>query len=77
MPGSGIDVTAELDRDPFRLRKSVDALLDWYARMDPNLEVRQAAALAANLVSHWRTRPKLAVQEAQMGLFERLEAEEA
>ena len=77
MPGSGIDVTAELDRETFHLRKSVDALLDWYVRMDLNPDVQRAAGLAANLISHWRTRPKLLVQEAQMGLFERLEAEEA
>ena len=77
MPGSGVDVTAELDRETFSLRKSVDALLEWYAQMDPNPDVQRAVGLAANLVSHWRTRPKLVIQEAQMGLFARLEAEEA
>lgn len=77
MPGSGIDVTAELDRETFHVKKSVDALLAWYAQMDPNPDVRQAARLAADLVSHWRTRPKPAVHEPQMNLFDRLEAEDA
>lgn len=75
MDGSGIDVNAELDRGTFTVKKSVDAILGWYAEMESKKAVREAAKLAAEIVAHWRTRPKVKPQE-QMTLFDLLEAED-
>jgi putative DNA methylase len=77
LPNSGINVTVELNRDTFRLKRSVDAILDWYERMDPASETRAAAALALKLVSLWRTQPQPAAKPAQYSLFEQLDFEEA
>lgn len=76
-PGSGIDVTEELKRRTFSVKKSVDALLDWYAKNDPDDGIRQAARLAGSLVNHWRATPVEQAGVRQMTLFDRLEAEEA
>jgi len=76
MPGSGIDVTDELNRGSFKVKKSVDALLDWYAQTDPDDGVRRAARLALNLLGHWRARPTKGPEMRQMTLFDRLEAED-
>lgn len=77
LPKSGINVTDELDRGTFRLKRSVDAILEWYARTDPTAQTRAAATLALNLVTHWRARPRPAAETAQLSLFDQLEAEEA
>jgi hypothetical protein len=77
LPKSGINVTEELDRGTFRLKRSVDAILEWYARTDPAAQTKAAAALALNLVTHWRARPRPAAEAAQLSLFDQLEAEEA
>jgi len=76
MPGSGIDVTDELNRGSFKVKKSVDALLDWYAQTDPDDSVRRAARLALDLLGHWRARPAKGPEVRQMTLFDRLEAED-
>ena len=76
MPGSGIDVTDELNRGSFKVKKSVDALLDWYAQTDPDDGVRRAARLALDLLGHWRARPAKGPEVRQMTLFDRLEAED-
>ncbi len=74
-PGSGVDVSDELNRATFQIKKSVDPILDWYAQIDPDTGIQQAARLALNLVSHWRARPSKGPEVRQMSLFERLEAE--
>jgi len=74
-PGSGVDVSGEFNRATFRIKKSVDPVLDWYARTDPDTDVRQAAKLALDLVSHWRARPAKGPEMKQMTLFDQLEAE--
>lgn len=74
-PGSGIDVTEELNRRSFSVKKSVDALLDWYAKNDPDDDIRRAARLAGGLVGHWRSRPATKMQVKQMTLFDQLETE--
>jgi len=77
MPGSGIHVTDELNRGSFKVKRSVDALLDWYAQTDPDDGVRRAARLALDLLGgHWRARPAKKQAERQMTLFDRLEAED-
>ena len=74
-PGSEIDVTNELNRRSFSVKKSVDVLLDWYAKNDPDDDTRCAARLAGNLVGYWRARPMEKAGVGQMTLFDQLEAE--
>ncbi|MBE2220372.1 MAG: DUF1156 domain-containing protein [Anaerolineae bacterium] len=76
LPGSGMDITQELNRNTFALKKSVDAILEWYAQTATTEKIRQAATLANNLVTHWRTQPQAQPVPQQMSLFQRLEAEE-
>ena len=77
LPNSGVNVTDELNRESLRLKRSVDGILDWYARTDPTPETRTAAALALNLVSLWRARPQPTTKPAQFSLFDQLDTEEA
>jgi hypothetical protein len=74
-PGSGVDVSDELNRATFQIKRSVDSILDWYAQTDPDTGIRQAAKLALDLVSHWRAKPEKGPAFRQMTLFEQLEAE--
>jgi hypothetical protein len=74
-PGSGADVSDELSRATFHIKRSVDPILDWYAQTDSDTGTRRAAKLALDLVSHWRARPDKGPAVRQMTLFEQLEAE--
>lgn len=75
-PGSGVDVSDELNRATFQIKRSVDPILGWYAQTDPDNGIQQAAKLALDLVSHWRARPAKGPELRQMTLFDLLEAEE-
>ncbi len=75
MGGSGVNIDRELNGATWTVKRSVDPVLTWYAEMDPDEDVRDAAKTAAGLVSHWRSRPKPKPIE-QMTLFDRLDAEE-
>jgi putative DNA methylase len=75
MPGSGVDVSDELNRATFQIKRSVDPILDWYAQTDPDTGIRRAAKLALDLVSHWRAKPDKGPEFSQRTLFEQLEAE--
>jgi len=74
-PGSGVDVSDELNRATFLIKRSVDPILDWYAQTDPDTGIQRAAKLALDLVSHWRAKPEKGPAFRQMTLFEQLEAE--
>jgi hypothetical protein len=69
---SGLNIDAELNNPNFRIKKSVDEILKWYAEVDKNAANRMAARTAAQLVEHWRTR-KDRPQAVQRTLFELLE----
>lgn len=75
MPKSGVDVSDELNRATFQIKRSVDPILDWYAQTDPDTDIQQAAKLALGLVSHWRARPAEGPVFRQMSLFDQLDAE--
>jgi adenine-specific DNA methylase len=75
MPKSGVDVSDELNRATFQIKRSVDPILDWYAQTDPDTGIQQSAKLALDLVSHWRARPAKGPELRQMTLFDQLEAE--
>lgn len=74
-PGSGVDVTDELNRATFKIKRSVDSILDWYAQTDLDTGIQRAAKLALDLVSHWRAKPVKGLEVRQLSLFEQLEAE--
>ncbi len=71
-PNSGIKIEAELNNPNFRIKKSVDEILKWYAEVDKNSANRLAARTAAQLVEHWRSR-KDRPQAVQRTLFDLLE----
>ena len=77
LPNSGLDIIAELDRKTFNLKRSVDAILDWYAHMDTSAEIRRAAEVARSLVGRWREQIKKTAQpdQVQLPLFDLLEME--
>lgn len=54
MPDSGIEVTDELNRETFNVKRAVDSILAWYGETDSDDTIRTAANLALKLVSHWR-----------------------
>ena len=78
LPKSGMDISQELNRDTFVLKKSVEAILKWHAETDSNTMIRNAAKLALDLVTHWLTQKESTTSPVakQMSLFAQLEAEE-
>ncbi len=61
LPGSGLDVEKELAKNTWAVRRSVEAVLQWYARTAIEPEIRQAAELAARLL-----RASLDARKAQL-----------
>ena len=74
-PGSGVDVSDELNRATFQIKRSVDPILDWYAQTDPDTGIQQVAKLALDLVGHWRAKPAKGPAFGQLTLFDQLEME--
>lgn len=70
IPGSGVNIAEELQREGFALKKSVDGILTWYADTEVDETLRSAASLASQLVSQWR-----ADQEAKKPRKEQLAME--
>ncbi len=81
MKGSGIKIDDELNRTTFSLKKSTDALLQWYAERGEKQVIRDAAQLALNLVSNWRTSRSKQVEalnkQLELTLWEKMELEES
>ncbi len=73
--GSGVNLTDELNRATLQIKRSVEQILDWYSRTDPDETIQQAARLALNLLGHWRAKPAEEPTFRQMTLFEKLEME--
>jgi len=72
-PNSGLTVDAELNNPNFRIKKSVDDILKWYAQVDPDEANRKSAETAARLVQRWRATRDGITDDKQRSLFERLE----
>lgn len=53
---SGFNINAELSNPNFRIKKSVDEILHWYAERDQDPGNRLAARTAVQLVTQWRKR---------------------
>jgi len=50
MPDSGVNLEQELSKDTWMVRRSVDAVLEWYAKMAPEPQIRNAAHLARTIL---------------------------
>lgn len=50
MPNSGVNLEQELAKESWMVRRGVDAVLEWYARMAPEPEIRQASELARTIL---------------------------
>jgi hypothetical protein len=72
MPGSGVNLEEELGRDTWMVRRSVEAVLDWYAKTAPEPEVQKAAALAGNLLRMSLEQNRTKIKEEQGYLFDDL-----
>lgn len=64
MPNSGVNLQQELSKDTWMVRRSVDAVLEWYVRMAPEPEIRQASELARTILR--QTLDKLRQQPAEL-----------
>jgi len=73
---SGMKIENELNNPNFRIKKSVDEILKWYAEVNKEDVTRSAAKTASQLVEHWRSKRKEKPQRLQLSLFEKLEESE-
>lgn len=73
--GSGLNISNELDNATFGLKRSVDAILQWYTRTARDRELCEAAERAARLLTAWRNKPEK--KDAQLTLFSMLDVEES
>ncbi|MBY0372674.1 MAG: hypothetical protein K2Q23_01690, partial [Bryobacteraceae bacterium] len=71
MPNSGVNLEQELSKDTWLVRRSVDAVLEWYSKMSPELDLRNAATLARTILR--QSLEKLRLQpgglDEQLSLF--------
>lgn len=72
-PNSGLKIDAELNNPNFRIKKSAEEILKWYAEVDQDAVNRLAAKTAAQLVGHWRTNKGKRPETKQLSLFDMLE----
>ena len=72
MPGSGVNVEEELTRDTWMIRRSVEAVLDWYAKTALEPEVKKAAALAGDILRRTLQENRAKLEEQQGFLFDDL-----
>jgi adenine-specific DNA methylase len=70
-PDSGVNLEQELSKDTWMVRRSVDAVLEWYAEMSPDLEIRTASTLARTILRQTfdKLRQQPAELERQLSLF--------
>ena len=70
-PDSGVNLEQELSKDTWMVRRSVDAVLEWYAKMSADPEVRTASMLARTILRQTldRLRQKPMELERQLSLF--------
>ena len=72
---SGLKIESELNNPNFKVKRSVDELLHWYAEVDGDPVNRVAATTASQLLERWRNR-KVKPEPAQLSLFEVLESDD-
>jgi hypothetical protein len=72
-PNSGLTINAELNNPNFRVKKSVDDILKWYAVVEQDAAIRTAAETAHHLVLRWRAAKDGITDDKQRSVFEILE----
>jgi hypothetical protein len=73
LPGSGVNLEDELEKDSWMVRRSVEAVLQWYAKTANQLEIREAADRAKFLLSRSIEQRRLRIAPEQRTLFDDLE----
>jgi putative DNA methylase len=70
-PNSGVSLEQELSKDTWMVRRSVDAVLEWYAQMSPDPGIRAASTLARTILRQTleKLRQQPAELERQLSLF--------
>ncbi len=74
-PGSGLKIEDELNNPHFKINKSVDEILKWYAAAGDSAAIRTAAETSLQLAEHWRSR-RGRPGAVQMTLFDQLAEDE-
>ncbi len=70
MHGSGIQITAELNRETFKLKIAVLAILQWVSERETDRTLREAAVRALNLVQAWLGDRQSGSKQEQMSIFD-------
>lgn len=73
LPGSGVNLEEELDKDTWMVRRSVEAVLAWYAKTSAEPAIRQAAERAKFLLTRSIEQRRTKVTPEQRTLFDDLE----
>jgi len=73
LPGSGVNLEEELDKDTWMVRRSVEAVLQWYAKTAADAEIRKAADRAKFLLARSIERRRTRITPEQLTLFDDLE----
>ena len=73
LPGSGVSIEEELGRNTWAVRRSVEAVLQWYARTATEADVKQAADLAARLLRDSLEKRRVRLVQEQGYLFDDLD----
>ncbi len=68
----GVDVVKDLTDATWMPKRSVEAILDWFAATSSDTIVRDKAAVAGRLLAKWRSMPKT-MEQAQLSLFTKLD----
>jgi hypothetical protein len=71
---SGINITDELDKNSFKIKKSVDEILKWYSQLPVDKNTAEAAKMALALVESWRAK-QIKARPVEPTLFDMLEEE--
>jgi putative DNA methylase len=73
LPGSGVNLEEELDKDTWMVRRTVEAVLQWYAKTAAEPAIRQAADRAKFLLARGIEQRKTRITPEQRTLFDDLE----
>ncbi len=73
LPGSGLDIGEELARNTWAVRRSVEAVLLWYAKTAVEPEIQHAAELAAKLLRDSLEKRRAQLVQEQGFLFDDLD----
>lgn len=73
LPGSGVNLEEELDKDTWMVRRSVEAVLLWYAKTASEPPIREAADRAKFLLSRSIEQRRTRIAPEQRTLFDDLD----